>query len=160
MKKILWLLPVICTVLLLGAKDSATQVLTEARRDEIKKAVLERHNQFLHYAQQLDADKMYDLILENGEGTIIQNSQLLTRQEALDAAKNAFAHLKKVEYKFDQQYIKVVSPQIAIFTGKGQSIAISDTDNTYTMDFAVTSVFVLQDKEWKIIHGHYSSPSM
>jgi hypothetical protein len=160
MKKKLWLIPVICAVLLLGAKDSTSPAMTDDQCAAIEKAVLEKHAQFLQYAQQLDVDKMYDLILENGKGTIIQNSQLLTRQEALDTTKNAFSRLKKVEYKFDQQIVKVLSPEIAIFTGKGQSIATTDTDNSYTTDFAVTSVFVLKNKEWKIIHGHYSSPSM
>jgi ketosteroid isomerase-like protein len=103
---------------------------------------------------------MYSLVADGGKGTIIQNSQLQTRQEALDASKSAFNGLKKIEYKFDQQYVKVISPDTAIFTGKGQSITTTDADNTYTKDFAVTCVFVLKDKEWKIIHGHYSSPSM
>jgi uncharacterized protein (TIGR02246 family) len=160
MKKTLWLIPVICAVLLLGAKDSTPPAMTDAQCAVIEKAVLDTHAQFLKYAQLLDVDKMYSLVTDGGQGTIIQNSQLQTRQEAMDITKNAFMHIKKVEYKFDQQYVKVLSPDTAIFTGKGQSITTTDADNSYTKDFAVTCVFVLKDKEWKIIHGHYSSPAM
>jgi hypothetical protein len=160
MKKVLWLIPAICVAVLLGAKDSTTPTMTDTQCAAIEKAVLEQHAQFLKYAQQLEVDKMYSLVLDGGQGTIIQNSQLQTRQEALDASKSAFNGIKKIEYKFDQQYVKVISPDTAIFTGKGQSIVTTDTDNSYTKDFAVTSVFVLKDKEWKIIHGHYSSPVM
>ena len=160
MKKILWLIPVIGLSLFLGAKEPATQALTETQISSVEKAVLQQHAQFLKFAQQLEVDKMYSLVTDGGPGTIIQNSKLLTRQEALDSTKNAFAHFKKIEYKFNQQHVNVISPEVAIFTGKGQSFATSDTDNVYTTDFAVTCVFVLKDKEWKIIHGHYSSPSM
>jgi uncharacterized protein (TIGR02246 family) len=160
MKKALWLIPAICAAVLLGAKDSTTPTMTDAQCDAIEKAVLEKHTQFMQFAQQLEADKMYSLIADGGKGTIIQNSQLQTRREALDASKAAFNGLKKIEYKFDQQYVKVISPDTAIFTGKGQSIVTIDSDNSYTKDFAVTCVFVLKDREWKIIHGHYSSPSM
>jgi hypothetical protein len=160
MKKTLWLIPIICAALLLGAKDSTSQAMTDSQCAAIEKAVLEKHAQFLKFAEEMNVDKMYSLVADGGQGTIIQNSKLQTRQEAMDNTKKAFTGLKNVAYKFDQQYIKVISPEIAIFTGKGQSITTTDTDNVYTMDFAVTSVFVLKDKEWKIIHGHYSSPSM
>jgi hypothetical protein len=156
MKKMLWLIPIIGIALLLGAKDSTQPALG----GDTVQSVLKQHEQFLNYAQQLDTDKMYELVLENGKGTIIQNAQLQTRQEALEMTKKGFAGLKKIEYKFTEQHVKVISSEVAVFTGKGQSTATSDTDNVYTTDFAVTSVFVLKDKEWKIIHGHFSSPSM
>jgi hypothetical protein len=156
MKKLLWLITMMGVLALLGAKDLTQPALG----GDAVQAVLKQHEQFLHYAQQLDADKMYELVLENDKGTIIQNAQLQTRQEALESTKKGFAGLKKIEYKFSEQHVKVISSEVAVFTGKGQTIAITTSDNTYTSDFAVTSVFVLKDGQWKIIHGHFSSPSM
>ncbi|MFX0203123.1 MAG: nuclear transport factor 2 family protein [Candidatus Hodarchaeota archaeon] len=33
-------------------------------------------------------------------------------------------------------------------------------DETVSNNFAVTSVFALKDGEWKIVHGHHSTPKL
>lgn len=159
MKKRLILTVIIGVFLLAGMKQAEKPKLTEEQIAAIKKAVLEKHAEIIKAAEKLDADKFYESILDAGKGTIIQNGRIMSRRESLDITKEGFEGLEKLKYEFNWQNINVLSPDIAILTAQGRTTATVDTGETFSVDFAVTSVFVLKNGQWKIAHGHHSIPN-
>jgi hypothetical protein len=87
---------------------------------DAEKAVLARLAEIQNAAQALDPDKVFSYVLENDKGALAQNGTLfLTRQEALDSTRHGFQGLQKIEYKFDQQHVALLSPTIALAIGGG-----------------------------------------
>lgn len=127
--------------------------------DAIGKAILQIHDKIIAAAEKRDADEMFSYISENDEGAIIQDGQLLTRQQALETTKKGFAGMTNVHYNFRQRNVKILSPTIAILTGIGDVTVTFESGQSVTSEFANSSVFVLQDGGWKIIHGHHSIPN-
>ena len=126
---------------------------------DIEKAVLARLTEIQSAAQALDPDKVFSFVLENDNGSLAQNGKLfLTRKEALESTKQGFQGLKKVDYRFDQQHVALLSPTVALATGEGSSSATTDDGRTFTTRFAQSVVFVLADGEWKVFHAHRSFP--
>lgn len=124
---------------------------------EVEKAILARLTEIQDAAQALDPDKVFSYVMENDKGSLIQNGKLfLTRQEALESNKQGFAGLQKVEYQFDQQYVTLLSPMVALATGEGLSSAILKDGRTFNMHFAQSVIFVLTNGEWKVFHAHRS----
>ena len=114
MKTFVYFVIVTCVVFSVGCQPQAKPPLTQAERAAIEKAVLQKHSEMISDIEQLDIDKFYSSILDNGKGTIIRNGQVLTRTEALNSSKKSFAGLQKLEYEFDEKYVKVISPETAI----------------------------------------------
>jgi len=127
---------------------------------EAEKAVLARLSEIQDAAQTLDPDKVFSFVLENNHGSLVQNGKLfLTREEALESIRRGFQGLEKVDYRFDQQYVTLLSPTVALAVGEGVSSATADDGRTFTTQFAQSVVFVLTDGEWKMFHAHRSFPS-
>jgi hypothetical protein len=126
---------------------------------EAEKAVLMAHGELVAAAQKQDIETMFSYILENDKGAIIQNGQLLSRQESLQQVQQAFERLADIQYDFEQRNVKMLSPTIALMTATGTTTSTSQTGQSFTSPFANTSVFVLQEDGWKIIHGHHSIPN-
>lgn len=157
MKKGLILIAIIGVILLAGMKQLEKPGLTEEQIAAIQEAVIKKHSEIVKYAENLEVDKFYESIIDSGKGTIIQDGRILSREESLDMTKKGFEGIEKLKYEFGQKSVKVLSSEIAIFTGQGETIVTIDTGETFDTDFAVTSVFVLKDGEWKIVHGHHST---
>jgi hypothetical protein len=149
-----------CAVLLFTGGEQPQPRVTQEQRSAIEQAVIAKNAEVTSCAEQLDAEKLYDMIIEGGTGTIIQNGRVLTRQEALDSTKIAYEGISSQKIEFTQQNVNVLSPEIAVFTGMGKSVFTTNSGETFTSNFAVTSVFVLKDGEWKIVHGHHSRPNI
>jgi hypothetical protein len=99
-------------------------------------------------------------VLENDTGELAQNGKLLlTRKEALESTRKGFRGLQKVDYRFDQQHVILLSPTVALAAGEGLSSATTDDGRTFTTRFAQSVVFVLTNGEWKVIHAHRSFPA-
>jgi ketosteroid isomerase-like protein len=132
-----------------STKDSASS--------EVQKAVLARLAEIQNAAQALDPDKVFSFVLENDRGALAQNGKLFrTRREALESTKQGFQGIQKVDYRFDQQYVTLLSPTVAVATGEGSSSATTDDGRTFTTRFAQSVVFVLTNGEWKVFHAHRS----
>jgi len=125
---------------------------------EVQKAILARLAEIQSAAENLDPDKVFSFVLENDAGALAQNGRLfLTRQEALESTKRGFQTLQKVEYRFDQQHVTLLSPTIALAAGEGSSSATMQEGATISTRFAQSVVFVLTNGEWKVFHAHRSS---
>ena len=147
-----------CAILLVTGGEQPQNCITQEKCSAIEQAVIAKNAEVTSYAEQLNPEKLYDMIIEGGTGTIIQDGKVLTRQEALDSTKRAYEGISSQKIEFTQQNVKVLSPETAIFTGMGKSVVTTNSGETFTRDFAVTSVFILKDGEWKIVHGHHSRP--
>lgn len=138
---------------------SQGQSTKESTSQDVQKAVLARLAEIQNAAEALDPDKVFSFVLENDQGVLAQNGKLFrTRREALESTKQGFQGLQKVEYRFDQQYVTLLSPTVALATGEGLSSATTKDGRTFTTRFAQSVIFVLTNGDWKVFHAHRSFP--
>jgi ketosteroid isomerase-like protein len=124
----------------------------------IERAVIETSAKMTQAANSLNADAFFEYILDSGKCVIIQNGNLFkTRQEALEAVKRGFVSLTKLERKIDNPQVTVISPELALLTGDGTTNATLTDGREMTSHFAVSLIFRLEDGQWKVLHGHYST---
>ena len=124
---------------------------------DFRKAVLARLGEIQNAAQALDPDKVFSFVVENDAGVLAQNGKLfLTRQEALESTKEGFQRLQKVQYRFEQSHVTLLSPTVALATGEGSSSATANDGRTFNTRFAQSVVFLLTNGEWKVFHAHRS----
>lgn len=125
----------------------------------IEKAVLETNDKMTRAADSLNADAFFEFILDTNQSPVIQNGVLFkTRQEALQAVKRGFTGLSKVDRRFDNPQVTVLSPDAALLTSDGTVFATLPDGRTLTNHFAVSLVFVRKEGRWLLFHGHYSAP--
>jgi ketosteroid isomerase-like protein len=128
--------------------------------EAIRKAVLETNAKMTQAANDLDVDKFFSYILDTDKGLIIQNGTIFkSRLEAMEAVKRGFAGLSKIDRRFDNPQVTVVSPEAALLVADGTvSATLTDGRAIDAGRFAVSVVFVKKDGQWKVLHGHYSMP--
>ncbi len=125
----------------------------------IEKAVIETSAKMTQAANSLNADAFFEYILDSDKCVIIQNGTLFkTRQEALEAVKRGFVNIAKLERQIDNPEVTVISPELALLTGEGTTNATLADGRMMTSHFAVSLIFRLKDGQWKVLHGHYSTP--
>ena len=125
----------------------------------VEKAVLRAHDELIAAAEKRDAEAMFSYILDSEKCVIIQGGQMMSRQDALEQIRQAFERVSTIKYDFKQRRVHLLSPTIAIMTSTGTNTTTIPTGETFTAEFANSSVFVLGEGGWKIIHGHHSTPN-
>jgi len=144
---------------LLPAGPLDDQTLSDSKRAAIEQAVLEANEQTTRAAQDLDVDRLFSFMLDTGKGSVIQSGVLvLTREQALSQTRNNFRGISRIEYRWKQRHVTVISPTVALLVGEGESSATTAQGATFVTPFAQTAVFVLTGGQWKILHAHHSSP--
>jgi hypothetical protein len=147
----------ITSIFVLCSCHSAQKALTESQTKAIKEKVRQVHEGVTTAAENADVEKLFSYVAENNNGIFINNGNLLmTRQEALDFYKERYKNIKKINYKFDQQYITVLSTQTVIWIDQGSFEATTNSGQTFGSPFMQTIIFVFQDNEWKVFHAHAS----
>ena len=160
MKKLFCVIAAATILVLIGAKEQ-TGGVKEPQCAAIEKAVLQTHEKIVKAAEAMDLETFYDFILDHDKGVIINDGRLFaTRQEALESSKKAFEGIRHIEYQFDKKLVHVLSPEIAVVATSGTTFVETDSGQSFQRPFAHTSVFVLQDGQWKITHGHHSVPDL
>jgi uncharacterized protein (TIGR02246 family) len=130
------------------------------QQQAIEKAVLKTHIEMTQADSNLDVDKFFSYILDFDKGLIIQDGRLFkTRQEAYEAVKEGFEGISQLKRTYEQTYVTVISPEVALLTAHGTSTVTLSDGQTFSSPFAVSLVFVLRDGQWKVLHGHYSVPN-
>lgn len=160
MKKVLCVMAAgIGLLVLLGMEAARPAGMNDEQKAVIEKAVLATHDKIVEASQARDADKMFSFILDHDKGVIIQDGRLMNRQEALDRTRQGYSGAQSLRYNFQKRYVNVLSPDIAVLMGAGTITYVAVSGETVTSDFANTTVFVLKDNAWKIMHGHHSIPN-
>jgi len=158
MRRIVMVIVVLVFATLVMALQSSNN--TTYDKEAIEKAVLEANSRMIQAGNSLDADKFFAFILDSDKGLIIQDGVLFkTRQEAYETVKQSFQGLSKINRTFDQTYVTVVSPDLAVLTGTGKTTATLSDGRTLSGPFAASVIFVLKDGQWKLLQGHYSTPN-
>lgn len=130
-----------------------------AVRAAVERAVLETNARMTAAANRLDADAFFEFILETDKGLIIQNGTLFkSRAEALAAVKRGFVGIAKMDRRFENPQVTVISADCALLVAEGSAAATLEDGRTLNSRFAVSVVFVQQDGQWRLLHGHYSMP--
>jgi hypothetical protein len=107
----------------------------------------------------VDADRLFRFMLETDKGSVIQNGVVMvTRQEALERVRSNLRGISRIQYRWKNRYVKVLSPEVAVLVAEGESTATTSAGDTFTTPFAQTVVFVREAGSWKAIHAHQSSP--
>ena len=136
-----------------------TASMSASERAPIERSILEASAQMTEAAEARDIERLFGFMLDTDKGSIIQNGRLmLTRSEALEQTKKNMSGISRIEYKWKQQHVTVVSPTVALLIAEGESSVTTEQGQSFTAPFAQTIVFVLTDGKWKALHAHQSSP--
>jgi uncharacterized protein (TIGR02246 family) len=115
----------------------------------------------LRAAEAIDAERLFSFMLDTDKGSVIQNGVFLaTREEALQRVKANLRGISKIQYRWKRQHVTALSPDVALLTADGESIATTTAGEVFTTPFAQTVVFVMREGRWKAIHAHQSSPQI
>lgn len=126
----------------------------------VVRAVLETNAKMTQAANRLDVEAFFAYILDTDKGLIIQNGTVFkTRAEAMEAVKRGFMGIAKMDRRFDNPQVTVISPDTALLAAEGSVSATLTDGREMTSRFAVSVVFVRKAGEWKVLHGHYSMPA-
>jgi len=141
------LILLLCAARLFAQQDAA-----------IEKAVLAANAQVRQAAEARDLDRFFSFILDTNKGSIIQNGVLsLTPADARAKLEPGFRAPLKVEYRWKQQHVTVLSPTAALLVSEGEA-AVTSANGSFTAPFVQSEVWILRDGAWKILHAHQSSP--
>ena len=124
----------------------------------VEKAVLAANAQATRAAEVRDLDRLFSFMLDTDKGSIVQNGALsLTPQEAKAKLEPVFRAPIQVAYRWKQQHVTVLSPSTVLLVSEGETVVTSASGST-TVPFVQTTIWVLRDGQWKILHAHQSSP--
>ena len=127
-------------------------------KPQIEKDVLAQLGEIQKAGEGLDADKVFNYVLENNKGVLVQDGRLyLSRQEALESTRRGFAALKSVQYRFSDQHVTLLSPTIALVVQQGSVAATLGDGRSISRPFIQTVVMVSTNGQWKVYHAHRSS---
>jgi uncharacterized protein (TIGR02246 family) len=125
----------------------------------VEEAVLAVNAEMSQAGEALDPERLFAFILDNDKGAVIQNGEVMaTRQAALDRVKADMRGLTAIRYRWRSRHVTVLSPDVAVLAGEGESTATTAAGQTFTAPFAQTAVFVRRDGRWRVLHAHHSSP--
>jgi hypothetical protein len=150
----------LCAAAVLFSLAASLASAADADEPAIRKAVLAVHNRMADAMRSLNTDKFFESIRDSGPGTIIDDGVLrLSRAEALDAVKRGLQGVASVDRKYNRVDVSVLAPTVALVTGEGIATFVLADGRSISSPFAVTELFVLTAGEWKLAHGHHSTPN-
>ena len=132
---------------------------TDSSDQAIREAVLETNDRMAKAANSLDVEGFFSHILDTDKGSIVQNGTVFkSRREAMETVRQGFMGVAKVDRRFLDPQVTVISPEVALLTSEGTVAATLTDGRTLDSRFAVSLIFVRKEGEWKLLHGHYSMP--
>jgi uncharacterized protein (TIGR02246 family) len=127
--------------------------------EAIKQAVLATNARMSQAANRMDVDAFFSYIVNTDKAVIIQNGAVFkTRQEALEAVRQGFMGVARIDRQFVNPQVTVISPDVALLASEGTVAATLTNGRTMEARFAVSLIFVRESDRWKLLHGHYSMP--
>ncbi len=160
MKNAFKLIVVLASASVVWALQSESRKVSVETQEAIEKAVLAAHTQMSEAEKALDAERFFASIPDFDKGLIIQDGVLFeTRRQALDNVRAGMQGITSVERTYDRKFVTVISPETALLTADGTAGVTLNDGRTLSSRFAASIVFVLRDGQWRLLHGHYSTPN-
>lgn len=126
----------------------------------VVQAVLDANTRLTDAANRLDTDAFFADIIDSDETRIIQDGKLFkTRAEAMDAVRQGSQGVAKLERRFVDPRVTILSPGVALLTAGGTTNVTLQDGRTFAGSFAVSLLFVFRDGRWLLFHGHFSVPN-
>lgn len=127
---------------------------------DLVRDVLAVHERLNAAASRLDTDAFFADVVESDETRIIQDGKLFaTRAEAMAAVSTSARGFAKIERRFDDPRVTVLTSDLALLTASGTTDATLADGRTISARFAVSLVFQRSGDRWLLLHGHYSIPN-
>ena len=121
--------------------------------------VLAAYDGMIAAAEALNVDELYRQVLDNDQGALAVNGQLiLTRAAALERTRANFRNLTRVKYRVAERHVTMLGADVAVLVATGTSQADVADGRSFSTDFVHTVVFVRRDGAWRVIHSHQSTP--
>lgn len=151
---------VLACVSVVWAVQNNKNIIPLEQQQAIEKAILKVHAEMKKAAENLDAEALFEHVLDTGKDPIIEDGVLFrTHKEALDANKQGFQGLQSYNTTFNYEQVTVLSPTIALSTALGTYSVTTTDGQTFEGPFATTIVFILREGQWKALHAHRSLPN-
>jgi hypothetical protein len=111
-------------------------------------------------AEALDVNRLYGPVLDNDQGALAINGQLvLTRAAALERTRANFQNISKLKYRIAERHVTMLAPGAAVLVATGTSEAEIADGRNFSTPFVHTVVFVQREGAWRVIHSHQSTPA-
>lgn len=111
-------------------------------------------------AEKLDVDAVYDHVMDNDRGALVQNGRvLLTREKALESTREGYVGVRKVKYVMGQEHVTMLAKDLALVVSDGQSQIELDDGRAFATSFAQSVLLKRVDGIWKVLHAHRSFPA-
>jgi ketosteroid isomerase-like protein len=137
-----------------------SQDMSETERLGIEQAVLKTNAEMVQAAESGDLDKLFGFVLENDRGAVVQDGKILvTRRQVIESTRQGMAGFKKIDYIFEQELVTVLSPSLALLVADGVTDATTRDGRIFSVRFAQSVLFQLQNGKWQVLHAHRSFPA-
>jgi hypothetical protein len=124
-----------------------------------QKKILAAFDRMIAAAERLDVDGLFGDVIDNGQGALASNGQLLlTRADALERTRANFRGLAALKYRIAERHVTLLAPDAAVLVVKGESEARFADGRTNTTAFVHSIVLVERDGAWRVLHSHQSTP--
>ncbi|MBI5767578.1 MAG: nuclear transport factor 2 family protein [Verrucomicrobia bacterium] len=111
-------------------------------------------------AEKLDAEELFGHVVDNDQGALASNGQLLlTRADALERTRANFRGLAALKYRIADRRVTLLAPDAAVLVVTGESEAQRADGRAFTVPFVHSIVMIERDGAWRVVHSHQSSPA-
>jgi len=147
-------------LLLVLTTSALSAALAPSANSAIVQAVLDANARLTEAADRLDTDAFFAGIIDNDECRIIQDGKLFKdRAEAMATVRQGSRGIARLDRRFEATHVTVLAADVALLTADGTTAVTLQDGRAFSNRFAVSSVFVLRDGQWLLLHGHYSLPN-
>jgi uncharacterized protein (TIGR02246 family) len=130
---------------------------TSMDKSKIAEEIRQVTNSIYQAASTKDADKVYSYFSNSVTG-VFNGVIMDSWDEHKKAGHSFFAAQKEMKFTIDSIYsIDVISPDVAILTGRYTLTATDTIGNAVNSSPAWTYVYNKQNGKWKVVHFHESS---
>jgi len=152
-------------VLLLACQTSERAELTDAQRQEVADVIKQKTQEMLSLTKSEDFDKGMAFWNEDGDpswvgnsGVMVHMTEILPTKESIETSFRPMTQSRtSTNYKINHEYVAVLSLTHAVHVYEG-TFSVTDNDGNTGEEYPITAttVWILKDGEWKILHFHQS----
>ena len=137
------------------AKSAETEIANAAERQAV-----ECLRAIEAAAEKLDVDAVFNLVMENRSGALVQNGRVfVTREAALESTRDGFRGVRRVKYTLGQEHVTKVAEDLVLVVSDGQSRFEMDDGRVLETPFAQSVLLKRVAGVWKVFHAHRSFPA-